>query len=432
MRACLLQPIGRRIHADCNKRERMYTNDKTRLILLFFMLVATVVTTASFSCAAGNKRVRIPADSVGYALYPAQIERVSAHADSLEHHNILENAGIITRLADGPMLGAICPHDDYLYAAPVYVHVMREVRAPLVILFGVCHAARRIGLQGKLIFDDFEAWQGPYGLTLVSSLRERVISLLPPDLVLVSNELHANEHSLEAFIPYLQYYGRMQGDGGDIKFNNKKPSGASDREMPARGEHVIAGPEILPVLVSRLPGKLFGRAAIALAEILAAELHDLGFEAGIDFQILISADCVHYGDEGWGSGGYAPFGVDNKGYSRGVEQDIEIVRSSLAGPLSEKRIAHFRESVENNDLEWPYKVTWCGVYSIPFGLNVMLEMSEYIGREVPVGVLLRYATSLDPGSLPLEDTGLGLTNIATLRHWVGYAAIAYWRPADHE
>ena len=303
------------------------------------------------------------------------------------------------------MIGAICPHDDYLYAAPVYVHVMREVRAPLVILFGVCHAARRIGLQGKLIFDDFEAWQGPYGLIPVSSLRERVIDRLPPDLVLVSNELHANEHSLEAFIPYLQHYSDQQG---------------------------MAGPEILPVLVSRLPGKLFDRASVALAEILAEELRSLGYKAGTDFQILISADCVHYGDVGWGSSGYAPFGVDTTGYSKGVEQDIDIARSSLTGTLNEKRIARFREFVENDDLEWPYKVTWCGVYSIPFGLSVILEMSEYLGREAPVGVLLRYATSLEPGSLPLEDTGLGLTNIATLRHWVGYAAIGYWRPADNE
>jgi AmmeMemoRadiSam system protein B len=377
------------------------------------ILIAIIVATAPFSSAARCEGIRAPADSVGYALYPAQIERISEHADMLERHFIQKNARNIQRRTDGPMIGAICPHDDYLYAAPVYAHVMREVQAPLVILIGVCHAARKIGLQGKLIFDDFDAWQGPYGLTPVSSLRERVISLLPPELVLVSNELHSKEHSLEAFIPYLQHYGQIRS------------STSFDQEE-------VAGPEILPILVPRLPGKLFERAAVELAEVLAAELAGLGLAVGADYQFLISADCVHYGDEAWGSGGYAPFGVDTMGYSKGVEQDIEIAQSSLTGILSEKRISHFRELVENNDLEWPYKVTWCGVYSIPFGLRVMLEMSGFLGRDVPIGILLRYATSLDPGALPLEDTGLGKTNIATLRHWVGYAAIGYWRPADQE
>ena len=377
------------------------------------ILIAIIVLAVPFSSAALCEGIRVPVDSVGYALYPSQIERVSAYADLLEQQLIRNNNRTIRRRTDGPMIGAICPHDDYLYAAPVYVHVMREVQAPLLILFGVCHAARRIGLQGKLIFDDFDAWQGPYGLTPVSPLRERIVSLLPPELVLISNELHSKEHSLEAFIPYLQHYGRIKSSTG------------FDREE-------VAGPEILPILVSRLPGRLFERAAVELAEVLAVELAGLGLEAGADYQFLISADCVHYGDEAWGSGGYAPFGVDTMGYSKGVEQDIEIAQSSLTGMLSEKRITRFRELVENNDLEWPYKVTWCGVYSIPFGLSVMLEMSDYLGRDAPVGILLRYATSLDPGALHLEDTGLGMTNIATLRHWVGYAAIGYWRPADQE
>ena len=78
------------------------------------------------------------------------------------------------------MIGAICPHDDYLYAGRGYVHVMREVKAPRVILFGVSHTARRRGIQDKLIFDDFSAWKSAYGNCPVSPMREEIVAALPP------------------------------------------------------------------------------------------------------------------------------------------------------------------------------------------------------------------------------------------------------------
>ena len=354
---------------------------------------ASVEQKAAQSPTAGT--VRQPADTVGYATTPGQVEAVVAVSDSLIRGGALPFAMQSASSGAGIMIGAIVPHDDYIYAGPYYAMTIDRVGADLVVLFGVAHRARRIGLEGKLIFDDFIGWKGPYGVTPVSSLRERVIERLPEEIVLVDGSFHASEHSLEAFIPFLQYYG-----GGKV--------------------------EILPVLVTRFAGDSFDEAVGEMTRSLAAVLEEEGMVLGRDAAVLISADCVHYGDEEWGGRNYAPFGTDRDGYEKATAQDIDIARSTLEGPLSAEKIAFFRNRVERDDLEWPYKVTWCGVYSIPFGLSVLDGLSTAQGREAPDGHILGYGTSLEPGRLPVEQTGLGATNIATERHWVGYLAMGYW------
>ncbi len=338
--------------------------------------------------------VRQPFDTVGYATTPEQVEAVIAVSDSLAAAELPLVSGSAPADA-GAMIGAIVPHDDYIYAGPYYAMTVDGVKAPLVVLFGVAHRARRTGLEGKLIFDDFSGWKGPYGVTAVSDLRERIIERLPEEIVLVDGSFHASEHSLEAFIPFLQYYG-----GGKV--------------------------EILPVLVTRFAGDSFGIAVGEMTRALSAVLEDEGKKLGRDAAVLISADCVHYGDEEWGGRNYAPFGTDREGYVQATAQDIDIARETLEGPLSAEKIASFRERVERDDLEWPYKVTWCGVYSIPFGLSVLDGLAAAQGLPAPDGHILGYGTSLEPGRLPVERTGLGATNIATERHWVGYLAMGYW------
>ncbi len=365
-----------------------------RIIFIAALIIAAFSIDAS---AAGGTEgtVRQPADTIGYATTAGQVERVVALSDSLIEAGALPFEMPSACSGAGIMTGAIVPHDDYIYAGSYYAMTVGRVEADLVVLFGVAHRARRIGLEGKLIFDDFSGWKGPYGVTPVSPLRERVIERLPGDIVLVDGSFHASEHSLEAFIPFLQHYGGT-------------------------------GVEILPVLVTRFAGDSFAAAVGAMTGALAGILEEEGLALGKDAVILISADCVHYGDEEWGSRNYAPFGTGKEGYEKATAQDIEIARTTLEGPLSAEKIAGFRERVERDDLEWPYKVTWCGVYSIPFGLSVLDGLSAAQGREAPCGHFLGYGTSLEPGPLPVGDTGPGATNIATDRHWVGYLAMGYW------
>jgi AmmeMemoRadiSam system protein B len=370
---------------------------------------ACCVVLLGFGCSerADLPLVRTPVDSVGYATVPAQLEAVIAFADSAERDRFAA-ADCAPGIQDGGrMVGAIFPHDDYLYAGQVYYHVVRRIDVPLLVLIGVSHSARRRDIQDKLIFDDFDAWNGPYGPVPVAPFRDAVISALPKDMVLVSNEVHAEEHSLEAIIPFLQF--PYHADGG---YGDGRPPGD--------------GPVILPILVTRFRGRSFEAAADTLAAVLHEVFAARDLRLGRDVALLVSADCVHYGDDAWGGRNYAPFGVDSAGYVEGMRQDRDIIRASLTGPLSAAGIDLFRRTVERDDFQWPYKVTWCGVYSIPFGLRVLLSLSELSGRPVPEGALLRYGTSLDTDMRAADGGGLGVTNISTLRHWVGYAAIGYW------
>jgi AmmeMemoRadiSam system protein B len=333
-------------------------------------------------------------DTVGYATRPDQVEALVRLVDSLEAAHYASNAAAFPLMAAGPMIGAICPHDDYLYAGRGYVHVMREVRAPRVILVGVSHAARRRGIQDKLIFDDFSAWKSAYGNCPVSPMREEIVAALPPGLVLVNDTIHSEEHSLEGFVPILQHY--------------------------------VPKVEIVPILVTRLNGGTFDTAADTLVAAISNIMKAHGWKLGKDVVILVSADCVHYGDEEWGGRNYAPFGTGLEGYGKGIAQDRHVIRSSLEGTLSRERIAVFRDMVESGDFQQPYKITWCGVYSIPFGLSVLDRLAAREERAAPEGFMLVYGTSLAPPKLPLAHTGLGVTAIATQRHWVGYTAIGYW------
>ena len=369
-------------------RMRLWIGFFAFLLLLSFVVGASTVGTPR------QTLLRAQKDTVGYATRPGQVKALVRLVDSLEAPRYALNAESFPLMMKSTMLGGICPHDDYLYAGRGYVHVMREIRAPLVILFGVSHTARRRGIQGKLIFDGFTEWQSAYGPCPVSSIREEIIAALPADLALVNNTIHAEEHSLEGFIPLLMHY--------------------------------VPNVEIVPILVTRLEGDRLRVAADTLASALRSVMGKHRWRLGVDVALLISADCVHYGDEEWGGRDYAPFGADEAGYAKGVAQDRDVIHSSLTGPLSREKIAMFREKVEHDDFQQPYKITWCGVYSIPFGLSVLERVSELLGARSPRGFMLVYGTSIDPPQLPLEYVGLGTTAIATVRHWVGYTAIGYW------
>jgi AmmeMemoRadiSam system protein B len=362
--------------------------------ILAAALIASALPWAGCSRSAGPRvSLRMQKDTIGYATRADQVEALVKLVDSLEAPRYASNAKAFPLMEKGPMIGAICPHDDYLYAGRGYVHVMREVKAPRAILFGVSHTARRRGIQGKLIFDDFAAWKSAYGNCPISTLRNEIIAALPPNLVLVNDTIHSEEHSLEGFIPILMHY--------------------------------VPKVEIVPILVTRLSDRFDG-AADTLAAVVANIIEKNHWKLGSDIVILISADCVHYGDEEWGGRNYAPFGADRAAYDKGVAQDRDVIESSLVGTLSDQRIGVFREKVENNDFQQPYKITWCGVYSIPFGLSVFERVATRTLGRSPEGFMLIYGTSIDPPELPLAHTGLGTTAIANLHHWVGYTAIGYW------
>jgi len=328
---------------------------------------------------------------VGYTHTAAGIARVVNHAEVAEKERLAANR---TRLGPGThLLAAVAPHDDYLYAQRVYVHALQHLRARHVILVGVAHRARKFpGCEGKLVFEAFPAWHGPYGSVPPSPLREDLIRSLPPEDVLVSNAIHAGEHSLEGLVPFLQHY---------------------NREV-----------EIVPILVPWMSWPRLLDLAKKTAGALGRALQSRGLAPGEDVAILISSDSVHYGDVGWGGRCFADFGTDGVGYDRAVARDRALIADHLTGEISAKDLEAFYRKVNAEDFRQA-RISWCGRFSIPFGLATLDYLVRDLGRAPARGDLLRYGTTLDPGQSDPGVKGLGVTAGANLHHWVGFASIGY-------
>lgn len=83
-------------------------------------------------------------------------------------------------------VAAVSPHDEYAYAQRVYVHAFPCLKTRHVFLVGVAHKAREYPeCEGRLVFEAFDAWRGPYGPVRISSLRQDLLRTLPRDAVQV-------------------------------------------------------------------------------------------------------------------------------------------------------------------------------------------------------------------------------------------------------
>ena len=304
---------------------------------------------------------------------------------------LLEGNGIA---ADDRWRLAIAPHDDYAYAGLMYPLVLRNIMAPLVIIFGVAHQARRLGLEDQLVFDSFTHWSGPYGDIAVSPLRERIMATLPEGSYCVSDEMQRIEHSVEAKLPFLQHFNR--------------------------------GVEFVPILVPHMSHARMNELAAHLARSIALILDEDRLGWGEDIALLASTDAVHYGDQGWDGKNFAIYGVDAAGYASARAHEQQIMRDCFEGDLRPDRIELFtRYTLADHDHR-EYKWTWCGRYSVPLGLLTAWHLQQLRGAPPLEGTILGYTTSLDDQRINVDDLdGMGVTAPATLRHWVGYAAVGF-------
>jgi AmmeMemoRadiSam system protein B len=289
---------------------------------------------------------------------------------------------------------AICPHDDYYYAGRLYALLMPYLKTDTVILFGVFHKARVWNVRDKLVFDSFETWRGPFGPVEVSPIRDEIIAKLPKDACVVDNDMQQVEHSVEAIVPWLQ------------AFNPKV--------------------QIVSILVPYMEWETMDRLAAELSDALATIMREKGWQLGKDVALISSADAVHYGDAGWGGSNFAAFGTDPDGYKKAVNRDLHLAESTLCDAVTRPRLEKFLYTcVDRKDVS-QYKLTWCGRFSVPFGINVASRLNEELNGQQLVGTLLDYGTSV--GEVPVEVDGLGVTAPNNLHHWVGYPAIGYQSP----
>jgi len=184
--------------------------------------------------------------------------------------------------------------------------------------------------------------------------------------------------------------------------------------------------QFVPILVPYMSFWRMSELALPLARAVTAIMRDEQLDWGTDVALVSSTDAVHYGDEGWGDRNFAFYGSDERGYARAVQHEQRIMSDCFDGELHPERIERFtRYTLADHDHR-EYKWTWCGRYSVPFGLLTAWHLQQLLRARPLDGTILGYATSLEGQCIEVDDLdGMGVTAPATLRHWVGYAAVGF-------
>ncbi len=327
-----------------------------------------------------DKNVRQLVDTVGFAHYSWQMDSLMAR---------IESAG--WKPAQGaPWRLAICPHDDYTYVGRLYPELLQNVKAPLLILIGVAHKAAKLDIRDSLVFDSYKWWKGPWKNIAVSPARNEIFRLLKGRYAIVSDKMQKVEHSVEAMVPFLQYFNRNIS--------------------------------IIPILVPAMSPDRLRDCGKALGEAIGEVSRRHGWVWGKDFSIVVTTDAVHYGNQEWGGSDYAFFGCDSTGNKKALDHEAEIIRNCLTGNVASDNFRLFSTYTLKSDNYKEYKWTWCGRYSVPLALYT----AYYLNGSRPItGELVGYSTSITSKHIPVDDIGMGRTAIATDCHWVGYAAIGY-------
>ncbi len=322
-------------------------------------------------------------DDVGFCWNPASMRLLVDYLQAREKDRF-EPEGLVA---------AIAPHDDYLLAGRVDYPLFEILRAKEVVVFGVTHGTVRSEIgdpHGILIFDEFKTWPGLTGPLSVSGLREVLKKRLDKSVYTVSNKAHTIEHSIEAEVPWLQYFN--------------------------------PGVKITPVMVTGMPFAKMEEVAARVAEVIAAEMRAKGLVAGKDIFFLISSDGNHYGQDFKNS----PFGEGEAAWLEARALDQRLIREYLTGVMDEGKVEGLTKELWGATYLDYRNTYWCGKYSIPFGLLAVQKILALTENKKVSGLLFRYSDSYSEGALPLTKTGMGLTAPYSLRHWVSWCSIGYY------
>jgi AmmeMemoRadiSam system protein B len=354
------------------------------------LLVLTIGIMLLSSCHSSNdvSLIRPPKDTIGFAHLDWQMDSIISRIERIPTDSFGKNCK-----SNIPLKLAICPHDDYSLAGPLYYSVLKDISAKTVIMFGVAHKAKIMGIENKIVFGTYSSWKSPEGTIKINmEFQNAILARLDTSLYLINDSLQKIEHSLEAITPFLQHFSR------DVN--------------------------IIPILIPAMPIKRMEK----IADSLSLIIRDIAFKNklnwGNDYSFIISTDAVHYGDEDWGGKDYAPYGTDSLGYWMAVDHEKFIIRNCIEGELTEEKCRGFYSATVQETNFREYKWTWCGRYSVPFGLLTACLLGK-LGNIQLNGCVYGYATSIDHSGIMVKDLRMGLTSPAKLRHWVGYAAIGY-------
>lgn len=323
------------------------------------------------------QRVRPVQDSIGFCWNSGEMNDL---VDFLKQNSSAADEN------NGALIGAISVHDDYLYAGNVYYPLYKNIRTKEVVIFGVTHGSvkKEMGpLSDVLILDNYEKWKGPYQDVEISPLREIIKQELPGEYFIVSDKAHSIEHSIEALIPFLQYYNRK------IK--------------------------ITPIMVTQMDMERLNEISGRLSEIITEYIKSNNLEPGKDIFFLISNDANHYGTDF----GNSPYGLDAAAHKSATDNDKNIISRDLDGPLTNDKIERTASDLWPGNPEKPVPL-WCGRYPVVFGLRTILNITEQTGLPEVSGKLLKYSDSFTEKVLPIKNTGMGITAVFSYQHWCGW------------
>ncbi|MDP2037315.1 MAG: AmmeMemoRadiSam system protein B [Ignavibacteria bacterium] len=348
---------------------------KFLLLLLMALLLPMLVKSQS---------VRPVRDSIGFCWNADEMNRFVKFLDSRAkpQKKIQQN-----------MIAAISVHDDYLYAGDIYYPLYKQIRAKEVIIFGVTHGTVRKemgSLQNVLILDEYDEWKGVYSNVKISPLRELIKAKLDKKNYIVSNKAHSIEHSIEALIPFLQYYNR------EVK--------------------------ITPIMITQMPLEKMNELSAKLAAIISEYASANNLKPGKDIFFLISNDANHYGEDFNNS----PYGLDLNAHKTATDNDKRIIETNLQKEIdftAVKNLASEIIPVAENKKSIPL---WCGRYPITFGLLTVENVFSHLGEENIEGKLFKYSDSLTEKVLPFANTSMGLTAVFSPKHWCGWFTLGFY------
>jgi len=319
--------------------------------------------------------VRPVCDNVGFCWNADQMERLIRYVQTIEKDPPAKQR----------FIAGISAHDDYLYAARIYFPLFRTIKTKEVVIFGVTHGKVRKEIgdpQGILLLDEYKAWKGCGRNIKISPLREFIKSKLDTQYYRVSNTAHQLEHSIEAMVPWLQYYNP------EVK--------------------------ITPIMVTAMSFERMDEVSEKLSMVIAEYVKKNHLTLGTDIFFLCSSDANHYGKDF----NNVPFGEDANAHQQGIDQDLGFVNTCLVQTMDAEKVHGLLDELQ--------KVYWCGRYSISFGmLTVEKTVNTLYGKKL-MGTLLRYSDTYTEGVLPLTKTGMGITAVFSLKHWVGWLSAGYW------
>jgi len=324
-------------------------------------------------------------DNVGFCWTPEQMNILMDYLQKEDGGNHFDSDGLVA---------GISPHDDYLYAGRVYYPLYQMIRAKEVVVFGVTHGTVRRAMndpQDKLIFASYDQWQGPYGNVEISGLRKFITERLPADEMMISNKAQDIEHSIEALVPFLQYYNR------DFKLTPIMVAGMSFERMEQVSDH--------------------------LSKILRDYIQHNSLSPGKDIFFLISSDLNHYGEDF----DNAPYGKDSAAHIEATANDQKIAKAAFDGKLTAEKINNLTQMLwEKGPNDSIARPLWCGQYSISFGLLTTMKTLKAVSDKDFSGKILRYSDTWTEGALPVERTSLGTTAPFSLEHWVGFLSAGFY------